>query len=367
MVNAEFRLDAQPAGGSLEADQLDLRTVLVIDDSEMDRLSLAAHLEVMAFDVEQAADVAEGIALAREAQPTLILVDLRLPGGSGLDVIAAVKEFAPETPTIVISGRGDLHDAIAALRLGAWDYLTKPIREMAVLEHAVNRVLERARLLTERKDYQTHLEQEVERQTCELKRSLDKLRRTLNGIVKAMALVVEARDPYTAGHQERVARLARAIAEDLGLSSDQVKAVYVAGIVHDLGKIRVPAEILVKPGRLTRSEFNLLKDHPRTAYEILKEIDFHWPIAQIVRQHHEKLDGSGYPDGLRGDQILLEARILVVADVVESMASHRPYRPARGLNLALDEIAEQSGKLYDSRVVASCLRLFREKGFSFDE
>lgn len=186
------------------------------------------------------------------------------------------------------------------------------------------------------------------------------------GAVQALASLIQMKDPYTDGHQRRVADLACAIAAKMGLSDDRIRGLRLAALVHDIGKITVPAGILNKPGRLTEAEFSLIKGHPRTGYDILKKIDFNWPVADIVLQHHERLDGSGYPQGLRGSEILLEARILGVADVVEAMASHRPYRPARGIARALAEIARNAGVLYDSDVVRACLELFQEGGFRFE-
>ncbi len=200
----------------------------------------------------------------------------------------------------------------------------------------------------------------------ELQNSLDKLRGTIESVVQAMALTVEAKDPYTAGHQRKVAALAQAIAREMDLPLDRVEGLRMAGMIHDLGKISVPSEILSKPNRLTDLEYQLIKVHSQAGYDILKEIDFPWPIAQMVLQHHERLDGSGYPTGLKAQDILLEVRILMVADVVEAMASHRPYRPAEGIEKALEEISQGQGRLYDSEVVEACVRLFREKGFTFN-
>ncbi len=180
-----------------------------------------------------------------------------------------------------------------------------------------------------------------------------------------MALTVESRDPYTAGHQQRVANLARAIAQEMGLPRDRVDGIRMAGVIHDVGKVSVPAEILSKPGRITEIEFSIIKTHAQVGYDILKNIDFPWPIADMVLQHHEKMNGTGYPSGLSGDAIMPEARVLVVADVVEAMVSHRPYRPALGIDSALDEIRKNRGVLYDGDAVDACLRLFEEKGFEF--
>ncbi len=199
-----------------------------------------------------------------------------------------------------------------------------------------------------------------------LKESRDRLHQALQGTIQAMALTIEIRDPYTAGHQRRVSKLACAIAEEIGLPEEQIEGLRVAGDIHDIGKIYVPAEILSKPGQITAIEYGIIKTHPQVGYDILKTIKFPWPVAQIVLQHHERLDGSGYPLGLSGDQILKEARILIVADIVEAMSSHRPYRPAHGIDRALEEITQNKGIQYDADVVDACVRLFRQKNFRFD-
>lgn len=196
---------------------------------------------------------------------------------------------------------------------------------------------------------------------------VERLRDNMEDAVEAIATVVEMRDPYTAGHQRRVAELAAAIAREMGLGENQVHGVHLAGIVHDIGKIHVPAEILSKPGALSHLEYDFVKLHSQAGYDILKGIDFPWPIAQTVLQHHERLDGSGYPQALSGDNIILEARILCVADVVESMSSHRPYRPGRGLDAALDEIRRNRGVLYDPQAVDACLDLFLNKHFQLPQ
>jgi PAS domain S-box-containing protein len=199
----------------------------------------------------------------------------------------------------------------------------------------------------------------------ELLQTTEKLRKSLAGTIEAMSMTVEARDPFTAGHQRRVSNLARVIAQEMRLSPDIIDNIRMAGILHDIGKISVPAEILSKPGILTDIEMSLIGIHSQSGYDILKGVELPCPIAKIVLQHHERLDGSGYPQGLKGDQILIETRIISVADVVEAIASHRPYRPARGIDAALEEIEKNKGTLYDEKVVDVCLKLFREKGFTF--
>lgn len=195
--------------------------------------------------------------------------------------------------------------------------------------------------------------------------SLGNLQKALNGTVKALANTLESKDPYTAGHQRRVVQLACALAQELGESPHYIEGMRVMGFLHDLGKIAIPGEILTKPTKLSEYEFNLIKVHPQAGYNILKEIAFPWPVALAVVQHHERLDGSGYPYGLSGHDIIMEARILAVADVVEAIASYRPYRPALGLDRALEEISQNQGVLYDTAVVQACLRLFSENRFAF--
>ncbi len=213
------------------------------------------------------------------------------------------------------------------------------------------------------------LKQEVaERKLAEekLRQSYIILQQNLDKIVNVMSLTVEERDPYTAGHQRRTTDLALAIAREMGLSKHQIKGLQMAGFIHDIGKISIPAEILSKPGKLNEAEILLIRRHPQVGYEILKKIDFPWPVDLIVLQHHEKMDGSGYPKGLSGEETLKEARILCVADVVETIASHRPYRPGLGLDKALEDITENRGILFDPHVVDACLTLFQNKDFQFE-
>jgi putative nucleotidyltransferase with HDIG domain len=201
----------------------------------------------------------------------------------------------------------------------------------------------------------------------ELQRTLDSLRKAVGVTIQVMVSAVETRDPYTAGHQVRSANLARNIAAEMGLPQEKIDGIRMAGSIHDIGKLSIPAEILSKPTKLSEIEFSLIKEHARQGYEILRNVESPWPLAEMVYQHHERMDGSGYPRNLKGDDILIEARILAVADVVESMASHRPYRAGLGIEAALEEIEKNKGVFYDPDVVETCLRLFREKGYRLVE
>jgi PAS domain S-box-containing protein len=196
----------------------------------------------------------------------------------------------------------------------------------------------------------------------ELEESMMKLEKNIGETVKAICRTIETKDPYTAGHQQKTMIIAKDIATIMGLNQEQIKGVSMAGAVHDLGKICVPASILSKPGRITTSEMSLIREHPETGYNILKDIDFNSPVAEVVLQHHERQDGSGYPYGLVGDAILIESKIVAVADVIEAIASPRPYRAALGIDTAIDEIKKNSGNLYDPRVVDAALGLFSSSG-----
>ncbi len=200
----------------------------------------------------------------------------------------------------------------------------------------------------------------------DLKQSVVNLQKTLENTIDALSLVLSKRDPYTASHQKRVSRLAYALAQKLGLPEEESEGIRVAGTLHDIGKVYVPAEILSKPSRLTEGEFNIMKTHPQVSYDIIKSIDFPWPVAPAVLQHHERMNGSGYPNGLSGGMIARGARILAVADVVEAMSSHRPYRPALGIEKALAEIRQNKGTLYDLEAAEACLNLFEQDSYSID-
>jgi len=247
------------------------------------------------------------------------------------------------------SGRPQIVENVNAMGKG-WILKAYPIRDE---RGNLDGVIEIATDITERKQTRN-----------ELTRTLERLKHTLEGTIRAMSVAVETRDPYTAGHQKRVADLASAIALEMGLSHKKINGIRLAAAIHDIGKICVPAEILTRPTNLSAIEFDLVKVHSRAGYEILKDIEFPWPIARMILEHHEKIDGSGYPNGLSGDKILIESRVLVVADVVEAINSHRPYRPALGIESALAEIHQNMGTYYDPDVVKACLKLFREKRYT---
>ncbi len=472
-----------------------MERLLIIDDEEYIRDLLKEMLEMNGYNCTSAAGSLEAREILKTQSFQLILCDISMPEESGLDFIQFVVVEYPDTASIMITALDDPLIAEHALKMGVYDYITKPFELNGVLISIAN-ALRRRELEIENKIYQKNLEKKVEERTAalqesevrlraildaakhvafvlldhtikgnpiiefspgaehlfgysqkdvinksadilnlpidvitiheneneskdgevgftreltltqksgqrlpalittypvfsakgemnailvvavdiserirvarELQESMGRWRNALEGIINAMALTLEMRDPYTAGHQQRVASLVAAIAEEMGFCEEKIEGARMAAMIHDIGKISVPAEILSKPGAITDIEFSLIKTHSQTGYDILKGINFPWPIAQMVFQHHERIDGSGYPSGLSGDEILLEAKILGVADVVEAMASHRPYRPSLGIRKALEEIQNNRGKLYAPEVVDACLNVFKKNKFQFD-
>ena len=328
--------------------------LLVLEDNPDDVELAVKELEQEGFDVEWSmVETEETFRKAIAQGPDLILADYSLPCFDGMSALMIQQYIAPEIPLIVVSGTIGEDLAVECMRSGATDYVLKD--NLHRLGPVVKRALEEAEAYRGGK-----LAKE------ELRESFEKLQRTFDGTIHALASVVEMRDSYTAGHQQRVATLACAIAQEMGLSEETISGIYMAAIIHDIGKISVPVEILSKPSRLSEVEFNMIKAHSKIGYEILKGIEFARPIAQIVLQHHERMNGSGYPQGLKGNNILLEARIIGVADVVEAISSHRPYRPALGIDKALEEISKNRSVLYEPEIVDACLELFAEKGFRFE-
>ncbi|MDP3617204.1 MAG: response regulator [Rhodoferax sp.] len=333
--------------------------ILAVDDTPASLRLLTEILKEEGYEVRSAISGELALHAAATNPPDLVLLDIRMPGMDGYEVCRRLKAdpATRDVPVIFVSAVTETDEKVLGFGLGAVDFVTKPYQyEELIARLSTHLELNRLR---------HHLEDLVLERTAELRESQNNLKNSLLDSIAALAATVEMRDPSTAGHQRRVALLGVAIAKELQLPEDQIEGVHLAGVVHDVGKIRVPAEILSKPRRLVEMEFALIKEHAQDVYEILKSIDFPWPIAQIVRQHHERLDGSGYPRALKGEQILLEARILAVADVVEAMSSHRPYRAALGVEAALKEIELGRGSVYDATVVDACLRLFAEKRFAF--
>jgi len=325
-------------------------SVLIVEDDELhtELIQRAFEEHQSRFMLRFSSNLMEARIYMENRNPDIVVCDWLLPDGRGIELFSPDKE-QPSYPIIMMTSYGNEELAVETIKAGALDYLVKSPESFAGLPNFILRGLRewehiRARHAAEKK-----------------------LRDVLLQTVESLASMLEKRDPYTSGHQKKVSVLACAIAEEMGLPVEIIEGIHIAAILHDIGKISIPAEFLSKPGRLSPIEFDIIKTHPVNAYEMLKAIDFPYPVAQIILQHHEKMNGSGYPYGLLGPDILLESRIITVADVVEAISSHRPYRPALGIQYALEEITQNAGKLYDREVVEACLTLFREKGFSLDD
>lgn len=321
--------------------------ILVVDDDCKILRLFRRILERKSYHCSVAENARDARRQLKNGRFDLVFCDVNMPGESGLDFIRHIAAEWPETAVIMVSGVDDPDVAEAALEIGAYGYIIKPFEANEVIINTSS-ALRRQRLEVQKRTYMEKLEALVDIRTA-------KLQETLDNFVPVIALIVESRDPYTAGHQSRVAEFACIIAKEMGLPEDRIKGIRMAASIHDLGKISIPSEILSKPSRLSALEFELIKTHPDVGYDILKNIEFSWPIADIVRQHHERIDGSGYPLGLTGGDLLIESKIIAVADTIEAMASHRPYRVAFEINSAVQEIGRNRGKHFDSEVVDACL------------
>lgn len=343
--------------------------ILAIDDRKDNILVFKAILQKVMPEAEMVSALsgAEGLKLLEAESPDVVLVDLFMPGMDGLEVtrrIRSTPNFETVPVVMITAAETGTETKIRALDAGADALLNKPVEEGELLAQ-MQAMIRMRRSEQELQRQKAGLEVAVAERTRQLERSNDALAKALEQTIYVLARTVESKDPYTSGHQKRVALLAGEISRMMDLGDEIRRGVYLAAMIHDIGKIQMPGEILSKPGTITPVERGLIQRHPEIGAQILKDIDFPWPVAEIVHQHHERLDGSGYPRGFSGDQILPEARILAVADVVEAMSSHRPYRPALGIHAALEEISEKAGLLYDRNASEACVEIFAQ-GFSFE-
>lgn len=325
------------------------RNIFLIGDIAKERArikEMLANTDGIDYFIYDSISLSEGIESINNNNIELVILDT-IPGREGINAVDNIHNNFPHLPILVLSEKDEDGFGHKVLKKGAHDFLLKSELDKALFSHVVSHTID----IVSVKDEQLQL-------------TFTKLRMSLNYTIEAISRMVVTKDPYTAGHQRRVADLARAIATEMGFSVKLIDGIRIAGSIHDIGKISIPAEILSKPSRLTDIEFDLIKTHTQIGYDILKDIEFPWPVADIVLQHHERINGTGYPNGLKGDDMIIEVKIMAVADVVEAMASHRPYRPARGIKFALNEISENKGILYDPDVASACIRVFK-KGYTF--
>ncbi len=339
-------------------------TILIVDDNPNNLQVLSSMLQQAGYKVRPALSGEIALRAVEASPPDLILLDIRMPGLDGYQTCLRLKADPRSSviPVIFISALNDTDDKLAAFQAGGVDYVAKPFQ--------AEEVLARVKAHMQLFQLQQRLEGLVDERTGELKAAVTALeesrqqyRGMLEQTIHAMALTIEKRDPYTAGHQTRVSQIASAIAGKLGWEPMALEGLRLGAMIHDIGKIYLPAEILSRPGRLSDTEFALIKTHAEVGRDIVREVEFPWPVAEMIHQHHERLDGSGYPRGLKDAEIIPHARVLAVADVVEAMAAHRPYRPALGIEAALAEIRRGAGTQFDAEIVTACLELFETDGY----
>ena len=329
--------------------------ILLVDD-EVEITEILADLLSEDYDCIRAGSAEQALGLLREKEFQLVISDITMPGMSGLEMIPHVKSLAPDTVVVMISGMQTVESAIRALRLGAFDYLMKPF-DLRQVEAVVKRALEHHDLVVAKQRYENHLEELVEQRTAELDRALNSLEGAYRSTLKALTAALETRDSETHGHSERVVSYSLRLGREYGLNSDEMKSLEFGSLLHDIGKIGVPDSILRKPAKLTEEEWVRMREHPLHGQQILRGIEFLQGAARVVAQHHEKWDGSGYPLGLRGDDIDICARIFAVADAFDAITSDRVYRRGKSYEAAAQELDDWAGRQFDPKVVEAFHRV----------
>jgi putative nucleotidyltransferase with HDIG domain len=332
--------------------------ILIVDD-EIEITEILADLLSQNYECIKAGSAEDALALLREGELQLVISDITMPGMSGLDMIPHVKDFSPQTVVVMISGMQTVESAIGALRLGAFDYLMKPF-DLRQVEAVVKRALEHYDLVVAKQRYENHLEELVEQRTVELDRALNSLEGAYRSTLQALTAALETRDSETHGHSERVVTYSLRLGREYGLNSEEMKSLEFGALLHDIGKIGVPDSILRKPAKLTEEEWVLMREHPQHGQQILRGIEFLQGAARVVAQHHEKWDGTGYPLGLRSDDIDICARIFAVADAFDAITSDRVYRRGKPYEAAAKELDDWAGRQFDPKVVEAFHRVPKE-------
>jgi putative two-component system response regulator len=345
--------------------------ILIVDDELRVREILSRKLTDEGYQCSTASDGNSALKALKTKQAELVLLDMSMPGKSGIEVLKEINAKYPNIAVIMVTAVADVQTAINVMRSGAYDYIIKPV-DLNILLLSTDRALERRRLMLENREYQLHLEQRVKEQT-------EKIRQSFLNSITSLAYALEAKDKYTHGHSQRVTEIAIAIAQELGIPEDKIEKIRLAGLLHDVGKIGVIESVLNKPGSLTDEEFQLVKCHCEIGERILRPIVQDEEILEMVRHHHEHYDGTGYPDGLPGDQISRGASIVAVADAYDAMASHgamalavadaydamtsdRPYRPAMTLQATCAELEKGKGTQFDPAIVDILFRILNKRG-----
>jgi len=332
--------------------------ILIVDD-EVEITEILADLLSEDYECLKAGSAEQALVLLGQSEFQLVISDITMPGMSGLEMIPHAKDLSPETVVVMISGMQTVESAIGALRLGAFDYLMKPF-DLRQVEAVVKRALEHHDLVAAKQRYENHLEELVEQRTAELDRALNSLEGAYRSTLKALTAALETRDSETHGHSERVVSYSLRLGREYGLNSEQMKSLEFGALLHDIGKIGVPDSILRKPAKLTEEEWVRMREHPLHGQQILRGIEFLQGAARVVAQHHEKWDGTGYPLGLRGDDIDICARIFAVADAFDAITSDRVYRRGKSYEAASQELDDWAGRQFDAKVVEAFHRVPKE-------
>jgi response regulator RpfG family c-di-GMP phosphodiesterase len=355
--------------------------ILIVDDMEDGLYMLETILKGNGYEVLTALNGLEALSKLKKESVDIIISDIMMPRMDGFQFCRECKkdDDLKKIPFIFYTATyTGQKDEEFALSLGAVKFIKKPTELntfLNILEGVIKKY-EKAVPVTSQEpikkeeiyltEYSKRLIEKLEKKLFELEKSEKQVKHLFDDIIISIGKITEMKDPYTAGHQQRISKLSVAIAHELDLPKDKIEGIRIASLLHDVGKICIPTDTLNKPTKLSEIEYSLIRTHPQAGHDILKLIDFSHPVAKIVLQHHERLNGSGYPQGLKSEDILLEAKIMGVADVVGAMSSERPYRPAFGIDETLEEISKNKGILYDPEVVDACLKLFKEKGFKFE-
>jgi putative nucleotidyltransferase with HDIG domain len=325
--------------------------ILLVDDEEMIRRLLYKKLSAEGYRCQQAASAEQALEKLKEDSIELVILDIKMPGKSGVELLPEIKAKYPDTAVVMATAVDDANTAINCMKAGAYNYINKPFN-LEEVSFSVRRALEKRRLELENRDYQQHLEQKVEEQA-------QKIRASFFNAVTALAYALEAKDVYTSGHSQRVTEISVAIAKELGLPKESIEKIRLAGLVHDIGKIGVRESVLNKPGSLSEEEYEHVRLHSQTGEHILKPLVGDKEILKAVRHHHERYDGAGYPDGLKGERIPLLARIIAVADTFDAMTSERPYRKALTKEAACAEVERCRGTQFDPEAADAFLKVWR--------
>jgi putative two-component system response regulator len=335
--------------GSFEQSELHQKEKILVVDDETSALAAIRRSLNNKFDIQIANSAEKGMEIIKNNSIAVVISDLQMPDMDGIDFLIRVAEISPDTIRMLLTGHAELETSIRAVNeVHIYRFLSKPC-SAKVLERAILAGLRHYHLIQTEREYY----------------ALKKWTESLGGLIQAFVRLIESKDPYTAGHQTRVSQFSVAIAQSLGFSNQMVEQIRMAALIHDIGKIYVPVEFLNKPGHLNLSEWNIVKMHPQIGCDILSPVGFPFPLHEIILQHHERMDGSGYPKELKDSEICIEAQVIAVADVVEAIAHHRPYRPAKGMEEAIRELTSNRGIKYDSRIADEAARLISRNLFKF--